>query len=153
VRRRADMLPADLDPYELAGLGRAVRARHVGCRRRRWAFAATCTATTSRCAVDSDSTSRPISPAPQTRSRSPPTPAAPTSAIYTRRLHEGYRVVQTIEGTYDTTTAKAWLFGTNPRLADRAPIDVIAHATTSEQFADVRNAAHAFARQKRAERQ
>jgi hypothetical protein len=72
--------------------------------------------------------------------------------LHTRRLHEGYRVVQTIEATYDTTTAKASLFGTNSRLADRAPIGVIAHATMSAQFADVRNAAHAFARQKRAER-
>jgi hypothetical protein len=38
---------------------------------------------------------------------------------------------------YDAATAKAWLFGTNTRLDDRAPIDVLGLADDGEQFADV----------------
>jgi hypothetical protein len=62
-----------------------------------------------------------------------------------RRLREGYKVVRMIGGAYDAATAKAWLFGTNSRLDDRAPIDVLRGATSGEEFVDVVRAARQFA--------
>jgi hypothetical protein len=70
---------------------------------------------------------------------------ASISDVRARRLREGYKVVRMIETPYDIETAKAWLFGTNARLDDQAPIEVIAGATKTEQFADVRRAARQFA--------
>jgi len=67
------------------------------------------------------------------------------SELRARRLREGYKIVRMIETPYDTETAKAWLFGTNARLDDQAPIEVLAGATKTEQFADVRRAARQFA--------
>jgi hypothetical protein len=67
------------------------------------------------------------------------------SDIRARRLREGFKVVRMIETTYDTGTAKAWLFGTNSRLDDQAPIELIASATKTEQFAEVLGAARQFA--------
>ena len=51
------------------------------------------------------------------------------SDVRARRLREGFKVVRMIETPYDTETAKAWLFGTNARLDDQAPIELIAGAT------------------------
>lgn len=62
-----------------------------------------------------------------------------------RRLREGYKAVRMIAGAYDATTAKAWLFGTNSRLDDRAPIDVLRHASSGDDFQDVVRAARQFA--------
>jgi uncharacterized protein (DUF2384 family) len=62
-----------------------------------------------------------------------------------RRLREAYKIVRMVAEAYDAKTAKAWLFGTNTRLDERAPIDVIRAATTTEEFADVRRAARQFA--------
>jgi uncharacterized protein (DUF2384 family) len=62
-----------------------------------------------------------------------------------RRLREGYKVVRMIAGAYDATTAKAWLFGTNSRLDDQAPIDMLRRARSGEEFADVVRAARQFA--------
>jgi hypothetical protein len=70
---------------------------------------------------------------------------ASISDVRGRRLREGYKIVRMIETPYDADTAKAWLFGTNARLDDQAPIEVIASATKTEQFADVRRAARQFA--------
>jgi hypothetical protein len=70
---------------------------------------------------------------------------ANVSDVRARRLREGYKIVRMIETTYDAETAKAWLFGTNARLDDQAPIDLIGAATTTQQFADVRRAARQFA--------
>ena len=67
------------------------------------------------------------------------------SDIRERRLREGFKAVRMIETPYDTETAKAWLFGTNVRLDDQAPIELIASATKTEQFADVLRAARQFA--------
>jgi hypothetical protein len=67
------------------------------------------------------------------------------SDVRARRLREGYKLVRMIETPYDIDTAKAWLFGTNARLDDQAPIEVLASATRTEQFADVRRAARQFA--------
>ncbi len=39
---------------------------------------------------------------------------------------------------FDEKTAKAWPFGSNARLDDEAPIDVMRAATEPEQFAEVR---------------
>ncbi|MEN4464374.1 XRE family transcriptional regulator [Mycolicibacterium conceptionense] len=51
-----------------------------------------------------------------------------------RRLREGYKVVRMLVDAYDATTAKAWLFGTNTRLDDQAPIEVLGAATRSAEF-------------------
>jgi hypothetical protein len=67
------------------------------------------------------------------------------SEIRQRRLREGYKVVRLIETAYGTETAKAWLFGTNVRLDDRAPIEVLGAAKSTEDFADVVRAARQFA--------
>lgn len=45
-----------------------------------------------------------------------------------RRLRSGYKAVRMIVEAYDATTARAWLFGTNPRLEDQAPIEVLRRA-------------------------
>lgn len=52
-----------------------------------------------------------------------------------RRLREGYKVVRMLVDAYDATTAKAWLFGTNTRLDDQAPVEVLGAATQSADFA------------------
>jgi hypothetical protein len=64
---------------------------------------------------------------------------------YDRRLHEGYKIVRIIVEGYDANTAKAWLFGTNTRLDDHAPIDVIAQATATADFRSVLRVARQFA--------
>lgn len=51
-----------------------------------------------------------------------------------RRLRAGYKVVRMLVDAYDATTAKAWLFGTNTRLDDQAPIEVLGAATQSADF-------------------
>ena len=62
-----------------------------------------------------------------------------------RRLREGYKAVGMIAELYDWDTAKAWLFGTNTRLDDQAPVEVLGSATTDEEFTDVARAAKQFA--------
>jgi hypothetical protein len=53
------------------------------------------------------------------------------------RLREGYKIVE----SFDEKTARAWLFGTNTRLDDEAPIDVLPRAEDPPRFAAVRAAA------------
>jgi hypothetical protein len=62
-----------------------------------------------------------------------------------RRLREGYKVVRMIAASYDTKTAKAWLFGTNTRLDDNAPIELLGQADSTEDFIAVQRAARQFA--------
>jgi hypothetical protein len=62
-----------------------------------------------------------------------------------RRLREGYKVVRMLVGAYDGKTARAWLFGTNTRLDDQAPIEVLGAATEAAQFATVVRAARQVA--------
>jgi uncharacterized protein (DUF2384 family) len=69
---------------------------------------------------------------------------APTSAI-DRRLREGYKVVRLLVEAYDDSTARSWLFGTNTRLDDQAPIEVLQRATDTQTFIDVLHAARQFA--------
>ena len=45
------------------------------------------------------------------------------------RLREGYKIVRMIVESFDEKTARAWLFGTNTRLDDEAPIDVLRQAS------------------------
>ncbi len=52
-----------------------------------------------------------------------------------RRLREGYKVVRMLVDAYDDKTARAWLFGTNTRLDDRAPIEVLGAAIDTAEFA------------------
>jgi len=73
-------------------------------------------------------------------------PGGPTPSLTTeRRLREGFKVVKTIVDSYDATTARAWLFGTNSRLDDAAPIEVLGAATETEQLAAVVRAARQLA--------
>ena len=62
-----------------------------------------------------------------------------------RRLREGYKVVRMLVDAYDAKTARAWLFGTNTRLDDQAPIDVLGEATATADFAAVVRAARQVA--------
>jgi len=62
-----------------------------------------------------------------------------------RRLREGYKVVRMLVDAYDGKTARAWLFGTNTRLDDRAPIEVLGAATETAEFASVVRAARQLA--------
>jgi hypothetical protein len=57
------------------------------------------------------------------------------------RLREAYKIVQMLVEAYDAETAKAWLFGTNTRLDDRAPIELIREAETPGQFTPIIRAA------------
>jgi hypothetical protein len=66
-----------------------------------------------------------------------PTPN-PTTDL---RLRESYKIVRMIAESFDDKTARAWLFGTNTRLDDAAPVDVLRQATEPTQFAEVRAAA------------
>jgi uncharacterized protein (DUF2384 family) len=66
-----------------------------------------------------------------------PTPSQTTEL----RLREGYKVVRMIIESFDAKTARAWLFGTNTRLDDESPIDVLRRAEDPAQFAAVRAAA------------
>src|SRR3954453_13741653 len=70
-----------------------------------------------------------------------PSPSSPVE----RRLREAYKIVRMIVLAYDAKTAKAWLFGTNTRLDDDAPIERIVSATTTEEFVAVKRAARQFA--------
>lgn len=62
-----------------------------------------------------------------------------------RRIREGYKVVRMIEEVYSAQAAKAWLFGTNSRLDDRAPISVLRDGSDDRDFAPVLAAARGFA--------
>jgi hypothetical protein len=67
------------------------------------------------------------------------------SQITERRLREGYKAVRMISDAYNAKTAQAWLFGTNSRLDDEAPVEVLGQAEATEQFAAVVRAARQFA--------
>lgn len=62
-----------------------------------------------------------------------------------RRLREGYKVVKMLVESYDEKTARAWLFGTNTRLDDRAPIEVLGAAVDTAEFVVVVRAARQVA--------
>lgn len=62
-----------------------------------------------------------------------------------RRLREGYKVVRMLVDAYDDKTARAWLFGTNTRLDDQAPVEVLGAATETAEFAAVLRAARQVA--------
>lgn len=67
------------------------------------------------------------------------------SATTDRRMREAYKIVRMITEAYDGPTTRAWLFGTNSRLDDQAPIEVLGQATETKQFASVVRAARQFA--------
>ena len=58
-----------------------------------------------------------------------------------RRLREGYKVVRMLVDAYDDKTARAWLFGTNTRLDDQAPVEVLGAAKDTADFTMVVQAA------------
>jgi len=62
-----------------------------------------------------------------------------------RRLRHGYKIARMISDAYDAETAKAWLFGTNTRLNDQAPIEMLRVAESPEQFTVVVRAARQLA--------
>lgn len=61
------------------------------------------------------------------------------------RLRESYKIVRTLVEAYDATTARAWLFGTNSRLDDQAPIEVIRAAIVAADVRPVLRAARQVA--------
>jgi len=61
------------------------------------------------------------------------------------RLRQGYKIVRMISEAYDANTTKAWLFGTNTRLDDEAPIQLMRSAETPEQFTAIVRAARQLA--------
>jgi hypothetical protein len=61
------------------------------------------------------------------------------------RLRHGYKLVRMISDAYDAGTAKAWLFGTNTRLDDQAPMEMLRVAESPEQFTAVVRAARQLA--------
>ncbi len=61
------------------------------------------------------------------------------------RLREGFKVVRMLETAYDAETAKAWLFGTNTRLDDQAPIGLLRRGKGPDDFTHVVRAARQFA--------
>lgn len=62
-----------------------------------------------------------------------------------QRLRYGYRIVRLLSNAYDASTAKAWLFGTNSRLGDRAPVMLLREASEPETLGMVFLTARAFA--------
>lgn len=61
------------------------------------------------------------------------------------RLRAAYQVTRLLVEAYDDETAKAWLFGMNSRLDDRAPGSVIRLAVVPDDLESVVPAARAFA--------
>jgi hypothetical protein len=61
------------------------------------------------------------------------------------RLREGYKVVRMLLDCYDQATTRNWLFGTNSRLDDQAPIGVLRSGKVPEDFVAVVRAARQFA--------
>jgi hypothetical protein len=61
------------------------------------------------------------------------------------RLREGYKVVRMLLDCYDQATTRNWLFGTNSRLDDQAPIGVLRNGKVPEDFVAVVRAARQFA--------
>lgn len=61
------------------------------------------------------------------------------------RLRHAYQVAKMIVDAYDADTARAWLFGCNTRLGDRAPAFVMRSAESPEGLASVVPTARAFA--------
>jgi hypothetical protein len=66
-------------------------------------------------------------------------------AAVARRLRHGYKIVRMVSDAYDAETAKAWLFGTNTRLDDHAPIEMLRAAESPEQFTAIVRAARQLA--------
>jgi hypothetical protein len=62
-----------------------------------------------------------------------------------RRLREGYKVVRMLVDAYDDKTARAWLFGTNTRLDDQAPVEMLGAARDTADFVRVVQAARQVA--------
>jgi hypothetical protein len=60
------------------------------------------------------------------------------------RLREGYQAARLVVDTYGDETAKAWFFGSNTRLDDRAPAYVLRHASSWEDMRFIIPAARAF---------
>lgn len=69
---------------------------------------------------------------------------SPPNATIDLRLREGYEVTRRIVETFDDTTARAWLFGTNACLDDEAPVAVLRRASEPTQFAEVKAAARSL---------
>ncbi len=65
------------------------------------------------------------------------------------RLLYGYETIRPIVDRYDGTTAKAWLFGTNPWLRDEAPAYVLRHADQPSTWQQVVHAGQDCAEFKR----
>ena len=61
------------------------------------------------------------------------------------RLRYAYRAVRMILETYDAETAKAWFFGANTRLDDKAPAYLLRHSESPDELMPLIPASRAFA--------
>jgi hypothetical protein len=62
------------------------------------------------------------------------------------RLREGYQAARLLVDAYGAETAKAWLFGSNAELGDRAPAYMLREARSWEDLRSIVPAARAFSR-------
>ena len=62
------------------------------------------------------------------------------------RLREGYQAARLLVDAYGAETAKAWLFGSNAELGDRAPAYMLREAHSWEDLRSIVPAARAFSR-------
>ncbi|MBV9279482.1 MAG: XRE family transcriptional regulator [Chloroflexi bacterium] len=60
------------------------------------------------------------------------------------RLRQAYQAVRLIADVYGPGTARAWLFGSNPRLDDEAPAYLLRYARTFDEMRLIVTAARAF---------
>ena len=60
------------------------------------------------------------------------------------RMREAYKLVGMLVTQLDVQVTKSWLQGTNSRLGDRTPMELVAEAGTAEELTVVRQAARQF---------
>lgn len=60
------------------------------------------------------------------------------------RLRSAYPVVRLLSEAFDDETTRAWFFGTNPQLGDRAPAHVLRHGENPDDFGAILPAAREF---------
>ncbi len=65
--------------------------------------------------------------------------------LTTFRLRSAYQAARMLTDAYDDDTAKAWMFGTNSRLDERAPAFVLRNAEEPDEMQLVVATARAFA--------
>lgn len=65
-------------------------------------------------------------------------------SVVEMRMREAYKLTSMIESQFDSGVAASWLSGTNFRLGDRSPSELIREADSPTDFATIRAAARQF---------